>query len=335
MENPFFGGFNEGLKQVVPLAMRKWEIDQANEKWNQQLQETKRAHDLNSGIALINAGMIPQAEAVLSRATGTPVTGLANSPQNLGRLAEEKLRTAKANSEMRKIELLSRFQNVLERGKMENALVQPPGNLDPEAVNLESKRRDLTTTEALQEGTKLLPEVFLGKLSDTEQKNTVLDMKEKLQNTINTVRERGQDMGNQSKAEDRRTRELIAAISAGSRNAGIEAQNARAAAKIKSGQEPKSIDIYRAEKIEDEILTASGRPNFEESKKRIDPEKLKIVNAARNKAGLPTLVEIKRTKKGIIDALDTNLYQYAESGGITTGTPRKSIESFGTANVKR
>ena len=40
----FYENLNTGLEKAVPLAMKKYELDQANDKWNQQLKETKAQH---------------------------------------------------------------------------------------------------------------------------------------------------------------------------------------------------------------------------------------------------------------------------------------------------
>jgi hypothetical protein len=99
MENPFFTGLNEGLKQVVPLAMRKWEIDQANEKWNQQLQETKRAHTLTMATQL--APTNPEAaQMILEREF--PNIKITESATN-------QLQTAKAKQAMREIAAMGEY----------------------------------------------------------------------------------------------------------------------------------------------------------------------------------------------------------------------------------
>ncbi len=54
MADPFFDSLNKSIDNLVPLAMKKWEIDRAadalkvkNDQFNQTLAETKRGHDIS------------------------------------------------------------------------------------------------------------------------------------------------------------------------------------------------------------------------------------------------------------------------------------------------
>lgn len=51
--SPFFQSINKGLDMYVPLAMRKFQLDQDNKRWAEQLAETKRAHNINLGTEFL------------------------------------------------------------------------------------------------------------------------------------------------------------------------------------------------------------------------------------------------------------------------------------------
>lgn len=52
--------FFEGMEKTIPaaanLAMKKLELDIANQRWQDQLAETKRQHQLNAGLKLLETG---------------------------------------------------------------------------------------------------------------------------------------------------------------------------------------------------------------------------------------------------------------------------------------
>ena len=68
MADPFFDSLNQSITNVVPLAMKKWEIDTANQRWQQQFEETKKSHNITLGTEFIRQGNVPEGVAFLKSA---------------------------------------------------------------------------------------------------------------------------------------------------------------------------------------------------------------------------------------------------------------------------
>jgi hypothetical protein len=179
MENPFFQGLNESVKNVVPLALKKWEIDQSAERWKEQMEETKRAHQVNLGTALLNSGNVEAAEPILRQALNIPDMNLANSPTN-------QLNVAKARQELADVENMKQLRELLSKGRDEEVM-QPEGV--PQVMN-----REYTPQEKIALASNLMPEKFLGKEIDFEKAKETLENKAKTQDVVNNLRERGQNM---------------------------------------------------------------------------------------------------------------------------------------------
>lgn len=72
----FYETWNQSVAHAVPLALKKWELDQQNEKWQQQLDETKKVHNETMAMKHLE----------LFKTTGDPVhlKAYANSMQQAG-----------------------------------------------------------------------------------------------------------------------------------------------------------------------------------------------------------------------------------------------------------
>jgi hypothetical protein len=75
----FFSAQSEALKAVVPLAVEKFKLDQANDKWEQQMKMAQTQHQIEFGKELIDVGnksgnpeMIKKGMGMYSSALGMP-----------------------------------------------------------------------------------------------------------------------------------------------------------------------------------------------------------------------------------------------------------------------
>lgn len=83
--------FDATMNNVVPLAMKKWALDIENQKWQDQLAETKRQHSLNAGLKFLESGDFTNAEIFLKDALpGLNAGSLSQSPMALLKAAEVK-----------------------------------------------------------------------------------------------------------------------------------------------------------------------------------------------------------------------------------------------------
>ncbi|HLE19120.1 MAG TPA: hypothetical protein VI728_12645 [Syntrophales bacterium] len=65
MADPFFDSLNQSITNVVPLAMKKWEIDTANQKWQQQMDESRKTRAIAMGSTLLGQGAVNEGVAFL------------------------------------------------------------------------------------------------------------------------------------------------------------------------------------------------------------------------------------------------------------------------------
>ena len=72
--------FDATMNNVVPLAMKKWVLDIENQKWQDQLNETKRQHNLNAGMEFVKQKVFDAAMPLLGEA-GVNTTGLLDKLQ--------------------------------------------------------------------------------------------------------------------------------------------------------------------------------------------------------------------------------------------------------------
>lgn len=66
--NGFWDSLNQSVQNLAPLAIKKWELDTQVNNFNQQLAETKRQHDLTSGLKLLEMGDTTNAASFLNQA---------------------------------------------------------------------------------------------------------------------------------------------------------------------------------------------------------------------------------------------------------------------------
>jgi hypothetical protein len=68
----FWDTLNQSAQAIVPMAIKKWELDTAANRWGQQLSELKRQHDMTMGRAFLDSGDIANA-ATMFRSAGLDV----------------------------------------------------------------------------------------------------------------------------------------------------------------------------------------------------------------------------------------------------------------------
>jgi len=181
-----FGTWADSAKLFVPLAMKKWEIDQQNQKWQEQLVEAKRAHNLNLGSKLLEMGNVEAAVPFLQKGgmEGVPAESITASP--VAQL--NKAKTTSAIEELRaKQDLRERLKGVSTEdynvdeaamAKLREAGINPEGNLESEPAQalLEKLQGEGGVTTSPRDTMALLndalaagmeagaPESFTGKL---------------------------------------------------------------------------------------------------------------------------------------------------------------------------
>ncbi len=203
MENPFFSGVDTGIRQVVPLAMKKWELDQQNEQWQKQMLETKRQHDINLGTSLLASGNVEEAAKLLSGAMGGEPLDLVNSPANRLKTAQtdEALRLIKAKTdtaaEMKGLLAPKTVERPVgpadigtESGLIPGVAAGPTEKIStPGDVNLHDVLRIMAKNGVIDAS-------LLGGFEKEQSllhKESALDVKEKIADAVNEIRKYGYD----------------------------------------------------------------------------------------------------------------------------------------------